>query len=53
MGVHHHRHSNWHPLTWLSHLLDVRLSGWMPGSTISSVAAPPAGRRAALPPSRG
>ena len=30
MGVHHLRHANWHPLTWLSHALSRNFSGRTP-----------------------
>ena len=29
--------SNWHPLTWISHMIDVELFGMNPGATIWSI----------------
>ena len=40
--------ANWHPLTWLSHMLDVSSSAWTPGGHhLTSVAAPRGQRGAA------
>ena len=52
LGLHQLRTSrNWHPLTWLSHLLDVTLFGLGPaGRTTRERAAARGQRRAALPP---
>ena len=38
LGVHDDHAGNWHPLTWLSHMLDVQLFGrWAGGTTWSAL----------------
>jgi len=37
MGLRSFAAANWHPLTWLSHMLDCQLLDWRPGPPHDSV----------------